>query len=186
MKTQLKLIILLVTSLFLGCYQKPKNKEVEKNDTTETIKTDSTESIVKTDNNVIKIEQLKQLIPIDTVNSKSKNVYEKFGLEFQGNCYDCDLAALSIAEKTIKLTNVCDEKQNQVLEVLEIKNTNNEVIIKTKQFNFIFSEIDKVPIYELKITGNTINFEGLRISRYYTLKKLLKKFKEHDCGDFEG
>ncbi|WP_316804465.1 hypothetical protein [Pedobacter nototheniae] len=141
---------------------------------------------VNINNKVIKIEQLKQLIPIDIVEPKSKNIYKKFGLDLSGNCYACDLAKLSITEKTIKLTNVCDEQQNQVLEIVEITNTENRINIKTKQLNFIFNQIDKAPIYELKIIGNKAKYQNLRISKYYTLKKLLKKFKQHDCGDFQG
>ena len=137
-------------------------------------------------NKTMGIEKLSELIPIDTVNSKSKDVYEKFGLEFSGNCYNCDLAVLSITEKTIRLTNVCDEKLNQILEIIQITNTDNGIEIKTKQHNFIFTEIDKVPIYELKIIGDNIEIENLRFSKYYTLKNLLKKFKQHDCGDFQG
>lgn len=126
------------------------------------------------------------LIPIDILDSKNKDIYKKFGIEFSGNCYECDLAELAISNKTIKLTNVCDTKQNQTLEIVKITNTKSKIEIKTKQNNFVFTEIHKVPIYELKITGKYIKVKNFRISKYYTLKKLLKKFEQHDCGDFEG
>jgi hypothetical protein len=134
----------------------------------------------------IKIEELNELIPIDTVDSKSKNIYKRYGLEFSGNCYACDLADLSITEKSIKLTNVCDEKQNKTYEVIKITNIDNGIELKTKQNDFIFTKIDKAPIYELKIIGNEIKNNSLRISKYFTLKKILNKFEQHDCGDFEG
>ena len=92
----------------------------------------------------------------------------------------------SITEKTIKLTNVCDAKLNQVFAFIKITNTKSKIEIETKQSNFVFTAIDKAPIYQLKITGKNIQAESFRISKYYTLKKLLKKFEQHDCGDFQG
>jgi len=93
---------------------------------------------------------------------------------------------MSIIEKTIKLTNVCDGKITQVFEIVKIIHTKNGIEVKTAQNDFVFTEIDKAPIYELKVTGKDIKAENLRISKYYTLKKLLKKFEQHDCGDFQG
>lgn len=89
-------------------------------------------------------------------------------------------------EQTLKLTNVCDVNLNREFEIIKITNAKSEIEIKTQQSDFTFTEIDKTPIYELKITGKEINAENLRISKYYTLKKLLKNFEQHDCGDFEG
>ena len=186
MRTQIILIITASIFMFFGCNEKPKLKVIEKNNITTLIKNKVTEPAEIINYKAIEIEQLKQLIPIDTVDSKSKNTFEKYGLEFSGNCYDCDLAELSITKKSIRLTNVCDQKTNKVLEIVEIKNIDNGVEVKTKTLNIVFNEIDKAPVYELKIIGNNTNFKNLRISKYYTLKKLLKKFKEHDCGDFEG
>lgn len=182
------LTVIVLTLVLLGCKDNPKD---ELKNTPEKINVPIIgKPMVKTseinDNELIKIDQLSALIPIDTVNSKSKNVYEKFGLEFTGNCYACDLAALSINTKTITLTNVCDKDHNQVLEVEQIETTENGLKIQTKQLNFIFNQIDKAPVYELKIIGNRIKTENLRISKYYTLEKNLKKFEQHDCGDFEG
>ncbi|OOV20842.1 hypothetical protein BXU10_13650 [Flavobacterium sp. LM4] len=152
-----------------------------------TINTENNIKVSKKNSNNEKrsIEQL-NLIPIDTVDSKSENIYKKYGIEFSGNCYTCDLAEIAITEQTLKLTNVCDVNLNREFEIIKITNAKSEIEIKTQQSDFIFTEIDKTPIYELKITGKEINAENLRISKYYTLKKLLKKFEQHDCGDFEG
>lgn len=179
--------IILGAFILFGCNQNPKEKikEIEKNDTTTKTEKNVEAVTVNIDDENNKIEQL-SLIPIDTVDSKNKDIYKKYGLEFSGNCYDCDLAEMSIIEKTIKVTNVCDGKINQVFEIVKITHTKNGIEVKTAQNDFMFTEIDKASIYELKIMGKDIKAENLRISKYYTLKKLLKKFEQHDCGDFQG
>ncbi len=173
--------------ILFGCKQNSKEeiKNISKIDTTKNDKTIKKKTL-NYEKEEIKIEQLNKLIPIDIVDSKSKNVYEKYGLEFSGNCYACDLANLSITEESIKLTNVCDENQNQIYEIIKIINLDNEIQLKTKQNDFIFTKIDNAPIYELKIVGDKIKNENLRISRYFTLEKTLNKFEQHDCGDFQG
>lgn len=176
--------VILGACILLEGSQNSKQKiEVEKSNTTP--KSEKNISAVNIENKSNNFETL-NLIPIDIVDSKNKDIYKKFGIEFSGNCYECDLAELSITEKTIKLANVCDAKLNQAFEIVKITNTKSKIEIKTKQNNFVFTAIDKVPIYELKITGKEIKAKNLRISKYYTLKKLLKKFEQHDCGDFEG
>lgn len=173
---------------FFGCNLNPKQKikEIEKSDTITKTEKNTEVPTVNIDDQSNKNERLNQLIPIDAVDSKDKNIYKKYGIEFSGNCYVCDLAELSITEKALKLTNVCDGKLNQVFEIVKITNTKKGIEIKTTQSNFVFTEIDKAPIYELKIKGKEIKAQNLRISKYYTMKKLLNKFEQHDCGDFEG
>ena len=134
----------------------------------------------------IKIEHLDELVPIDTVDSKNKDVFKKYGLEFNGNCYACDLALLSITKKSIKLTNVCDSKVNEIYNIVKFSVFDYRIEISTAQNDFLLTKIDNAPVYELKIIGNDIRIENLRVSRFFTLKKILDKFKQHDCGDFEG
>lgn len=179
----MKIVITVVLAVFVlfGCNQNPKQKnEIEKSNTTNKAK-----NSIGIENKENTIEQL-NLIPIDTVDSKSKNIFKKYGIEFSGNCYECDLAELSINEKTITLTNVCDTKLNQVFEIAKIINAQSKIEIQTKENHFVFTEIHKTPIYELKMEGKNIPSKNFRFSKYYTLKKLLKKFEQHDCGDFQG
>ena len=186
MKTIFNSIIIAIAFLYIGCNQKPNNTAVENNE--KVVKTEKkiiiSPAIV--DSIAIKTDFLKDLIPIDTVNSKSKNVYEKYGIEFAGNCYACDLAELSITNKSIKLTNVCDDQLIQNLEITKFGAIGNGFEVQSKKIHFLLNQIDKAPIYELQIISNNIKVENLRISKYYTLKKLLNKFEEHDCGDFQG
>lgn len=183
---KIAITVILGTFILFGCSQNPKEKiEIEKSNSTAETGKNIEEKNVNPEYKTNTIEQL-NLIPIDTVDSKNKDIYKKYGIEFSGNCYECDLAEFSITEKTIKLTNVCDAKQNQAFEIVKITNTESKIEINTKQNDFIFTEIENAPIYELKITGKDIKTKNFRISKYYTLKKLLKKFEQHDCGDFEG
>lgn len=180
------LTLILVLFILLGCDQKKEVKATNKENSDIKIEKPSAKSMVAIEAGTIKMEDISKLIPIDIINSKSTNVYKKYGLEFSGNCYACDLANLSIGEKTIKLVNVCDEKINLSFEILNISESNDRIEIKVKQTYLVFSKIDKAPVYELKINGNDLEAENLRISRYYTLSKILHKFEQHDCGDFQG
>jgi hypothetical protein len=182
------IVLILITISICGCNQNSK-REIKNNSVNDTI-TKNEKTITKcTLNNkleLINIKELNKLIPIDTVGPKSNNVYERYGLEFSGNCYDCDLAVLTITDKSIKLTNVCGKEQNQIYEVIKVTNFENRIELKTKHNDFIFTKIDNAPIYELKIIGSTIKNDELRISNYFTLEKILNKFAIHDCGDFQG
>ncbi|MBS1916651.1 MAG: hypothetical protein JST87_10235 [Bacteroidetes bacterium] len=186
MKTLFTLV--LVIFFFLGCNPTPEQpfKETDKKDTGITRSKKIEKPVIDTNEINKKAEYPIRLVPIDTVDSKNKDVFKRYGIEFDGNCYTCDLAELSISDKTIQLVNVCDEKRNKSFDIITISKTDNSIEIKTAQNNFVFIKIDKAPVYELKITGNTIQVELLRLSTYYTLKKILKKFEEHDCGDFQG
>lgn len=127
----------------------------------------------------------KSMLPLTVVDAKSKNVYTKYGLEFNGNCYACDLASIQFDEKHISLLNVCDAQQKMVFEITSSQKKGNDIEIICKNGRFIFTRVDKAPVYELKLIKITSK-ENFRIAKYYAPKELLKKFKQHDCGDFEG
>ncbi|MDW9379351.1 hypothetical protein [Chryseobacterium sp. JV558] len=130
--------------------------------------------------------ELSELVPIDLLNSKSTNVYEKYGIEFSGNCYSCDLTSLSITKNTILWTNVCDDKDTFEIRDFSFSNEGNKTILKTPERTYIVTQIDKAPVYEVVVEGQKLELSNKRISRYFTTKKALPLFKEHDCGDFEG
>jgi len=54
------------------------------------------------------------LVPVTVLNPKSKNAYEKYGIEFSSNCYACDLAAISGGKKSFDIINVCDKNDFSV------------------------------------------------------------------------
>ncbi len=142
---------------------------------------------VKNDPAILEIPgDFSTLVPIDLLNSKSTNVYEKYGIEFSGNCYSCDLASLSITKKQIRWTNVCDEKDSFEIDDFSFSNEGDKIIFKTPERTYTVTKIDKAPVYELVIEGKKLELKNKRISKYFTIKKALPLFTEHDCGDFEG
>lgn len=130
--------------------------------------------------------QLEELLPIMVLQPNSKNVYKKFGIELDGNCYSCDLATLSVVKNQFGLTNVCNPETKHFWKIISSSNANAILKIKTQQTEFILTKIDNTPIYELKIVGSNSKLENLRIAKYYTTKAIIKKLEQKDCGDFQG
>ncbi len=126
------------------------------------------------------------LVPVDVLNNKSTRVHDKYGIEFSGNCYSCDLASLSVTKKQIRWTNVCDEKDTFEINDFSYSHEGNKTIFQTPERTYILTQIDKAPVYELVIEGKKLELKNKRISKYFTTKKALPLFTEHDCGDFEG
>ena len=126
------------------------------------------------------------LIPIEMLNKESESVYTKYGLEFTGNCYACDLAEFRIENKKFTISNVCDLNEYLNFDIQEIKNTEKRIEITTKKYNFIFTRVEDESIFKLQITNYDIKNKNLRISEYYTFKENLMQFETHDCGDFDG
>ncbi|AZA83548.1 hypothetical protein C1637_15150 [Chryseobacterium lactis] len=173
--------------LFVSCSPSTEKKE-KKVDSTE-IKENSVSTPAPVKDTTSKSEvpgDLSSLVPVDLLDSKSTNVYEKYGLEFSGNCYSCDLASLSVTKKKIIWTNVCDEKDTFEINDFSFTNEGNKTILKTPEGTYIVTKIDKAPVYEVVLEGQKLEMKNKRISRYFTTKKALSLFKEHDCGDFEG
>jgi hypothetical protein len=184
MKTFLKFILLAL--IFSGCSQNAKQK-IENTSEKDTLsKTEIGAPAVDSKEEKNQIEDLDQLFAIDILDPESTNVFKKYGIEFTGNCYACDLAILSLTEKQFKMTNVCNDKVTKTYEIIAFSGSDNLIQFKTKQNNFVLTKIDKAPVYELKITGDTTKLKDLRVSKFYTTSKMLDKFEEHDCGDFQG
>jgi len=131
-------------------------------------------------------DDFKALVPIDLLDSKSSSGYDKYGIEFSGNCYACDLASLSITKDKILWTNVCDEKDTFEMQNFTFSVEGKKTIIKTSECTLTLSQIDKAPVYELVIEGKKLDLKNKRISKYFTTKYALPLFKEHDCGEFDG
>ncbi|MBB6330149.1 hypothetical protein HNP24_001099 [Chryseobacterium sediminis] len=177
-----------VTALLASC-SPSTDKKVEKNTSPDSKKEVAASIPEPVKNDQLQVEipgDFSTLVPIDLLNSKSTNVYDKYGIEFSGNCYSCDLTSLSINKKQIRWTNVCDEKDTFVIDDFSFSNEGNKTIFKTPERMYIITQIDKAPVYELVIEGNKLELKNKRISRYFTTKKALSLFTEHDCGDFEG
>ncbi|WP_347217490.1 hypothetical protein [Chryseobacterium sp.] len=152
-------------------------------------KTDTVAKLVPEKKMISKIEvpgDFSALVPIDVLDIKKQNVYEKYGIEFSGNCYSCDLASLSVSKDKIVWTNICDEKDFFEMNDFSISGEGNKIILKTSERTYILTQIDKAPIYELAVEGKKLELNNKRIAKYFTTKKALSLFKEHECGEFEG
>ncbi|CAD0218463.1 hypothetical protein KYG33_03185 [Chryseobacterium sp. D764] len=177
----------IVTALLASC-SPATDKKVEKVASTDA-KTAPVSTPAPEKNNTSTSElpgELSELVPIDLLNSKSVNVYEKYGIEFSGNCYSCDLTSVSITKEKIIWTNVCDEKDTFEISDFSFSNEGNKTIFKTPERTYIVTQIDKAPVYELVIEGKKLELKNKRISKYFTTEKALPLFTEHDCGNFEG
>ncbi|MBC5836826.1 hypothetical protein [Flavobacterium muglaense] len=175
MKTSIALALLL--SLFLNCKNKPKMDSSAAATMTEPIKTSGEWQTAATTG---------ILVPLDILDKKSSNKYEKYGVEFSGNCYACDLAQLKITSKQLTVSNVCNPTNNVKLTITKQESSPNQIKIVTKNNQFLFVKIDPEPIYQLNIISGPWNNLALRLSPYYTIEKKISHFTVHDCGDFQG
>lgn len=126
------------------------------------------------------------LVPVKVVHPNSKNVYEKFGIDFDGNCYTCDLAVIQFNMKYFDLVNVCDAKDVYRTEKFSYDLLPDGIRIKTEKGELLLSRVGVGPVYELKVTGGGGALKNKKLVKYYTPKAELKKFKQHDCGEFDG
>lgn len=126
------------------------------------------------------------LVPLEIIDSTSQNVYEKFGIEFTGNCYACDLAKIKINKKNFDFVNVCEKNDFYRIEDFTYTPTDSGINVLTDKNQFIFTRIGNSPVYKLRINGDKMLLKNKRISTYFTQEKNLKKFEEYDCGDFDG
>ena len=186
MKLIRKIIFLPCVALLFNCQQK---NEVKKS-TVVFSSAPSIDSIHKQqDQTSLSNDDLtlfRQLYPITILRPESKNSFKKYGIEFSGICYACDLAEIKISKEQLHLVNVCDS--NEIYQIKDFTYTSSEagLILKTQHNEFIFKRVEKEPIFELQIKGDALLLKNKRIAKYYTQKALIDQFEVHDCGDFQG
>lgn len=177
-----------VVIVLLASCSPATEKKVNKTDST-VAKANDVAKIAPGKNTILKAEvpgDFSALVPIDVLDTKSENVYEKYGIEFSGNCYSCDLASVSVTKNKIVWTNICDNKDTFEISDFSVSSEGKKTILKTTDRTYILTQIDKAPVYELVVEGKKLELKNKRASKYFTTKKALPLFKEHDCGDFEG
>ncbi len=160
-----------------SCNQnKSKNEDIKIISTSvDTVNNKETDLQVKSNVQPDNLGDFNQLSPIEILNSKSRNVYEKYGIEFEGYCYTCDLAVMHINKKNFDIINICDKNDFHRNENFIYEVNPDELKIKTSKNEFIFTKIDTAPVYELKIFGPKISLKNKRFSKYYTHQKELNK-----------
>ena len=90
MKNYTKFQLIAILFLFYSCGQK-SSENIKNNDKevpSKEVPRTNTQNKTYTENDVL--SDFKELVPLEIVNPQSENPYKKYGIEFQGNCYDCD------------------------------------------------------------------------------------------------
>lgn len=171
---------LLVLLIFSGC----KESTIQNQDN---LPVETTDELIEAPKEVVvDLSNYDQLVPLEIVDSTARSSYEKYGIEFSGNCYSCDLAGIELSQQHLTFVNVCDDKDQHKIDHIVCTTIGEGTRIQSGSYTFILTKIDDAPVYELKITGKQLSLDNKRISTYYTPAKQLHKFKEHDCGDFQG
>lgn len=184
MKT-IRLFYLVILSLWISSC-KPENKKDRKQQTaTEKMSLSKTSKPEKPVQD-IDLSQYSKLVPVELKDSNNADIFKKYGVEFSGNCYSCDLIVFKINKKNFDIMNVCDENDFERFKKFNYDSSGNILKITTAETTFIFTKVEKEPVYELKIGGKQPDLKNKRISKFYTQENLINKFEEHDCGDFEG
>lgn len=183
MKNIIFTLLQLIVIINSGC-DEPVKENKNQNDTVKSNSLPITATKLK--QQIDNLGDYAELIPLTIKDSLSKNVYEKYGIDFSGNCYSCDLAKIKINKKHIDLVNVCNDNNFYRIEKFAYSADENNLKITTDSNEFLFIKIDNAPVYKLEIRGNKIDLKEKKISIYFTHKTELSKFKEHNCGDFEG
>jgi len=187
MKTTLPFYAIVLSLAIFSC--KSENKEIEKQiiptEQSVEIKADK-KPVDKKEIQDVDLSEYSQLAPIELKDSKNKNVFKKYGTEFSGNCYACDLAVFKINKKSFDIINVCDENDLQTFKDFKHEKSGNSLKVITSETTFIFTKVESEPIYKLTFEGKKPELKNKRISEFYTPKNLIEKSEEHDCGDFQG
>lgn len=174
------LMLICIVAITMSCKQ---------NNTTEekTVEQTGAETIVSVhESEKVKQLQSELLVPMEISDKEAKEVTKKYGLEFGGSCYACDVANIIIDGEMINLMNACDLQTQISYKITKIEEKDKTITIHTPLNEFVFERVDDYPVYQLTVKGQVIDQELYRPAGFYTLKSLLESFDVHDCGDFEG
>lgn len=177
-----KLITLAVVCMFaLGCKQNTQQEAPAQQATTK-------EEVAKAFESTAALKKISSelLVPMELLEPSSKEVTTKYGLEFGGNCYACDVVNILIDGEMITLMNACDLHSQVSYTIESVEEKGKQINIKTQSHTFVFEQVEEYPIYSLKVIGEEIDETVFREASFYTLRSLLETFEVHDCGDFEG
>lgn len=183
----LKLFILVCSSaLLFGCQDRSGSRGKAIRQESVSALVEEKTPLAKQDAPIFSLPDFEHLYPVEIVKPESKDVYEKYGIEFSGVCYACDLAEIRINPQAIEFINVCDDKDISRIPDFKYTIDEHELIAEKDGRVLTFTKIDPAPVYALDIKGKSFSFENKRIIKYYVPKKIIEKFKQHDCGDFQG
>ncbi|MCC9041535.1 hypothetical protein LNQ81_02235 [Myroides sp. M-43] len=175
------LMLICLVALTIGCKQQA-TVEGEKTEVASTSGVEGT--VAKSD----KIEQLfsEMLVPMEIAQEGAEKITDKYGIDFGGTCYACDVAEIIVDGEMINLMNACDVQTQISYKITKVEEKDKIITVSTPLNEFVFERIDDYPMYKLTVKGQAIDKEHFRTAGFYTLKSKLETFTVHDCGDFEG
>lgn len=147
---------------------------------------DEVTALAKSESEKVKVLTSEMLVPMEIVKEKSQVVTEKYGIDFNGTCYACDVANIIVDGEMITLMNACDAESQVSFKITSIEENDNAIIVHTPTNTFEFTQVETQPIYSLTVKGNATDVTVFRTAKFYTVNSLLKSFEVHDCGEFEG
>ncbi len=169
---------------FINIFTFCKNDKNDKK--SDSIKVKSKDDFKSEKTRIDNLSDFSNLVPLEIVDSTSEDIYKKYGIEFEGNCYRCDLAKIKLNKKSFDFINVCNPEDFYRINKFSYIFNEKQLKIVTDKNEFIFTKINNSPIYNLKIKGSNFSLENKIISFYYTHEDNIHKFEQHDCGDFDG
>ena len=174
-----KIVVTLFVCLALfACKQEEKQgREVVNEEKSEVVDTES-EAIRKLTSEL--------MIPLEIVEEGNVVATERYGLDFSGNCYACDVANVLVDGEMITLMNACDLENQASFKITDIEAQEKVLIVKTPVNEFVFEQIEEIPVYKVTVTGPLLDKEFFRMGAFYTTESKLKSFSIHDCGEFDG
>jgi len=127
------------------------------------------------------------LTPLELLDEESNEVVSKYGLEFGGVCYACDIANIRLDNEQITLINACDKDKKISFKIVHLKLNGDQLTVITAFNEFSFHKIEESPVvYKLTVVGDNIEETYFREAFFYTLSSQITRFDVHDCGEFEG
>ena len=141
------------------------------------------------------------LIGLDVAKPKEKNVFKKYNTNFSSACYGGVTAIYLNKDKSrLYLFNGWDTfkesklpEGTQTFEIVSIKNVNDVLMVEAKNAQvksliLKFSTLDNL-IYSLRVQSSAALDASDVLTNFrtvYVKKANKRKFKEEDCGDFQG
>jgi len=126
------------------------------------------------------------LTPLEVVNARSAKPFERYGIDWDGHCYSCNVAELQVMDSVLWLRNVCDSNLKQPLRLLSLQHNGAQVILRCREAVLVLEKMNEAPVYRLTQPVPLRVSEKLQLRSFYTDKSRITRFAVHDCGDFDG
>lgn len=126
------------------------------------------------------------LCPMIIIAPDNDNPFEKYGIDFEGVCYSCNVMRVVITSDQLQFINVCDVAEKYILPITKLSGDSTEVIITSNNVVLQWKQIEIAPIVELTILKGKLPVPSQSVQSFFTTYRALPQFHWHDCRDFEG